>query len=50
MPFAGLIIAACCIPVPVFAFGLLLWNGVRGSKTKEAQSKAKVEAERKRNW
>ncbi len=48
MPFAGLILAACCIAVPVVAAGLVLWSGAKGGKTKEEKSKAKVEAERKR--
>ena len=48
MPYVGLILAACCIAVPVVAAGLVLWNGAIDGKTNEAKSKAKVEAERKR--
>ena len=48
MPFAGLILVACCVAVPVVAAGLVLWSGAKGGKTKEEKSKATVEAERKR--
>ena len=47
MPIWGVILGVCCLAAPVLAVGLILWNGVRGGKTKKAKSK--VDAEGKQN-